>query len=123
MKEIPTEITEEEDERELNEKQIIGLKLFDKDNPEMITKVSKADIDNISILSTITEDENRVRKELGFSDNLFNKVIHNNLVLRTSLEGWRAEQGVQIITAIIDEEKRDLEEGINTRLKRVIGRG
>lgn len=114
IKEIGTE------KKEPNQKELLALKLFDKLNPEMITKMSIKDIDNISILLTLTQDENKYRKSLGYNNSLFHKVILNNLILRTSLNGWRSEQGVKIITSVLDENKAKDDNNVFSRLKGVL---
>ncbi len=114
IKEIGTE------KKEPNQKELLALKLFDKLNPEMITKMSIKDIDNISILLTLTQDENKYRKSLGYNNSLFHKVILNNLILRTSLNGWRSEQGVKIITSVLDENKVKDDNNVFSRLKGVL---
>ena len=117
-------ITEENNsEPKINQKEVIGLKLFDKQNPEMITKISLKDIDNLSVLKSLLKSENEYRKNLGYPSNIFEDALNNNLILRTSLDGWRSNQAVEIIKGIIDEDKKSIDDGLNNRLKNVIARG
>ena len=115
-------ITEEKEEKKINQKEVLALKLFDKLNPEMITKLSVKDIDHISVLRSITKAENIYRRLRGYEDNIFSDVLQNNLVFRTSIDGWRSEQAVKIISSVIEEENKAIDDGLNARLKRVIGK-
>jgi hypothetical protein len=99
-------------------KTVIGKTLFDKRNPEMITKVGHNEVDRISILSILAKQENELRKEYNFENNILEAVIKENLVIRCSIKGWRAEQGEKIVTSIVDEEKKEL--SLGSRLSRVI---
>lgn len=119
----------EEDENQKDkptEKEVLALKLFDKNNPEMITKIGIQDLDKITILKTLVEDENKYRevlyKEKKLPKNIMSKVLENSLVLRTSLDGWRSEQAVKIITSILEDENKKLGNSLGDRLKSVIGR-
>ena len=120
-------IQEEGEKKDPNQKELISLKLFDKLNPEMITKVSLKDVDNLSTLLTLTQDENIYRANLrtkgyDIEDSLFNKVIIQNLVLRTSLDGWRSEQAVKMVTAVLDDDKKDPMNNFSDKLRGLIGR-
>lgn len=96
----------------------LGLILFDKENPEMITKVVHQEIDLFSNLIILTENENDLRLELGIeSPNILEKVLKENLVIRTSLKGWRSEQGERIITSNIERDT-DIKSGFLGKLGR-----
>jgi hypothetical protein len=105
-------------EQSISIKTEIGKALFDKEHPEMITKIGYEEVDKISILSALVKEENELRKEKKIEKNILQNVLMENLVLRCSLKGWRAEQGEKIITAIVDDERQ--EPSLRSRLSRVI---
>lgn len=97
------------------ERRNISNNLFDKKKIEMITYLTDREIPRISTVSTIIKDENKLRKKLEIEGNIFAEHLDRILVLRTSRNGWRAEQAERIIKEII--EKEESQSGLGNRLK------
>ncbi len=115
-------IEEEKTEQPLSKTQLVKI-LFDKNNPEMITYLQGNEIDKISMLSVLTQEENELRGTLDLKfagKNPMQKLVKKHLVLRTSIKGTRAEQGVKIITSALSEEEQQDNNNLSQNLKRVL---
>lgn len=101
-----TEISDSTEQKK-NEKKVLAQTLVDKQNPEMITFVLSAEVDNIAALKTIGEDIDNHREDLFGEEKaigFLTSFIHNNLVIRTSIKGKRSVQLVDTINAVSREE-------------------
>lgn len=92
---------------EENIKQKISVLLFDKTSPEMITYLRDSEIQLISALETVIENENDIRKGYNIKKNIFATYLKSLKIHRTSRNGWRAEQGERIIKTISEEDTSD----------------
>jgi len=113
------DITEIGENKKESIKEKISSFLFDKSYLDMITKVVIDEIHVLSILSVLVNDENKKRDSLNIENNILGEVINKNLLLRTSLKGWRSDQAVTIIKSNIDEDKGE-DKGLFNRLKNVV---
>ena len=108
------------EEQEVNVKEEMAKILFNEKSINMITFTQNQEIHRLGVLLVLTEEENKLRRTLKINeDNILTDVINKQLVLRTSLQGRRAEQGVKIISSILDEQKI-VNNDLSTKLNKVI---
>lgn len=99
------EVTDVSEKREKSIKERLSGFLLDINSIKMITKVAYKEIDTLSKMISIIDYENENRKDLHIKQkNILGKIIETNLILRTSLQGWRSEQIVKIISGINEED-------------------
>lgn len=103
-------------ERGIKEK-VIANKLFDEESPNLITNLKRDEIENFAKVKALIDAENIERYNLGIPPNLMTEMLHNNLVFRCSLDGWRANQGEKILTNAKEEE----EINENNKISRILG--
>lgn len=108
------------EEQEVNVKEEMAKILFNEKSINMITFTQNQEIHRLGVLLVLTEEENKLRRTLKINeDNILTDVINKQLVLRTSLQGRRAKQGVKIISSILDEQKI-VNNDLSTKLNKVI---
>lgn len=109
----------EPDVQESNVKREISQLMFDKMNPEMITFLKPGEIDKLSILSALVASENITRQKLRYDNhNILSDVIYNILILRCSVNGFRSEQGVKIISSLIEQQERT--QSLNKNISKIL---
>ena len=91
-------------ESESNKKKL-GKILFDFTNPKMISWLFGNEIEHLGIFSAFGKQENIYREKFNYGKNPIEDIITELLVLRCSKEGWRANQGVDVMKAIVNEEQ------------------
>lgn len=117
-------LEEPSNEQEQEEVKILLSKiLFDRDNIDMITKVEGNDVDRIASLQILVDDENELRQQKGYPPNIMGKVVNQHLILRTSIDGWRAIQGENIIKSNIEASEQGKVNEFKDKLKSILGSG
>lgn len=99
----PTQVINEEQAPpvpEINHAYKMGTKLYDKRLINRNTRILAAEAGNLSVLRAMAEAQAAGRKEIGMNPECFlTELLRDNFELRSSIDGWRSNQTVEILRA------------------------
>lgn len=85
---------------EINHAYKVASKLYDKRVLNRNTRIRAEELGNMSILRSLALGQQEAREKIGIKGDCFLiSVIKDNLELRSSIDGWRSDQTVQILQA------------------------